>query len=677
MSRSLWLGISVVLLLAVTDSSARKPAPPVVPEPVAPAGNRVDFAPGTITADVLQLWTFDNSSGGGDSQGWAQVDRTFQPPYFHVDTYGAITAPRGLWCGAAVCQTPDLCNYATLPGYGNEWEQRFQSIPFSVSGGDVEVSFNMNYDTEASYDFIRLEYKDAGNVWQTVDTWSGVGSEAVNRVIDSPASPLTLRIRFTSDFSYSDEDGLYNTNGAAFIDNLLVVDNGTPIDSHDFTAESDGATATVDGHWQALGPPAFGDYAVLLAGSNVVQRDPGYFDSTHLWGFFYGSQYTNGCGGLGSSQVVVPFGDVVDGLPHYIRNEIQSPWVSLSELTGTEPVILTFDVYEEYPVYTLVFREYRVRSRVAGVWKPWRNGATVYTANDEAKVWRTFSYNLRPLITAGATDIQVGIGVVDACPDFCGLFGTPSCHSQGPLFDNVRVTRSNTATGSNVVVQPVDVTTATTPVTVTFSSVTAIGLTTLVTGPTGPALPGSFLAGNSLYYNLSTTATTTGDIDVCITYNEGELTVPESTLRVLHWDTNLNPDAWVDITTSLDTGTNVLCGTTDHLSPFAIGAGSVTGVGDGGMPRAPALGQNVPNPFNPTTTISYDVPAGGAQVTLRIYDATGGLVRTLVDEQRPAGTHAVTWDGRNAAGAPVSSGVYFYQMTSGSFAQSRRMVLLK
>ena len=85
----------------------------------------------------------------------------------------------------------------------------------------------------------------------------------------------------------------------------------------------------------------------------------------------------------------------------------------------------------------------------------------------------------------------------------------------------------------------------------------------------------------------------------------------------------------------------------------------------------------MPNPFNPTTSISYDVPAGGAQVTLRVYDATGGLVRPLVEEERPAGTHAVTWDGRNATGTPVSSGVYFYRMVSGSFSESRRMVLLK
>jgi hypothetical protein len=159
------------------------------------------------------------------------------------------------------------------------------------------------------------------------------------------------------------------------------------------------------------------------------------------------------------------------------------------------------------------------------------------------------------------------------------------------------------------------------------------------------------MTGNGIYYNLSTTATFTGNIQVCINYNEATLTVPENTLRLLHWDTTLNPDQWVDITTSLNTTTNVICGLTSSLSPFVIGAGSVTAVGDGTQPHAFALRQNVPNPVQPVTTISYDVPAGGAHVSLRIYDTAGRLVRIPVDEQRPAGSHDITWDGRNGAAA--------------------------
>ena len=89
-----------------------------------------------------------------------------------------------------------------------------------------------------------------------------------------------------------------------------------------------------------------------------------------------------------------------------------------------------------------------------------------------------------------------------------------------------------------------------------------------------------------------------------------------------------------------------------------------------------ALGQNTPNPFNPTTMISFTL-AQREQVTLSVYDASGKLVRTLVNEVRGTGAHQVTWDGRNNAGATVSSGVYFYRLTAGSFTESRKMVMLK
>jgi FlgD Ig-like domain len=118
-------------------------------------------------------------------------------------------------------------------------------------------------------------------------------------------------------------------------------------------------------------------------------------------------------------------------------------------------------------------------------------------------------------------------------------------------------------------------------------------------------------------------------------------------------------------------------GNTSEFSPCIAANGVATSVADGGAPRLPALRQNRPNPFNPATMISYDVPAGGATMTLRIYDVSGRLVRTLVDGRRLAGTHNAVWDGRNDAGAPVSSGIYFYQMIAGSFVEARRMVLLK
>jgi N-acetylmuramoyl-L-alanine amidase len=89
------------------------------------------------------------------------------------------------------------------------------------------------------------------------------------------------------------------------------------------------------------------------------------------------------------------------------------------------------------------------------------------------------------------------------------------------------------------------------------------------------------------------------------------------------------------------------------------------------------LQQNYPNPFNPTTRIVYVLLHHSARVTLAIYDAQGRHIRKLVDGPQAAGQHVLQWDGRNAAGEPVASGNYIYQLDTGTHVQSRRMVLVR
>ena len=93
-------------------------------------------------------------------------------------------------------------------------------------------------------------------------------------------------------------------------------------------------------------------------------------------------------------------------------------------------------------------------------------------------------------------------------------------------------------------------------------------------------------------------------------------------------------------------------------------------------PGAFALHENWPNPFNPETSIRFELAQGSA-VQLAVFDALGQKVRTLVDGARAAGSYQVLWDGRNARGAQVSSGVYFYRLKAGDLTQMRRMLLLK
>ena len=90
-----------------------------------------------------------------------------------------------------------------------------------------------------------------------------------------------------------------------------------------------------------------------------------------------------------------------------------------------------------------------------------------------------------------------------------------------------------------------------------------------------------------------------------------------------------------------------------------------------------ALLQNFPNPFNPETTIKYNL-AEGANVQLRIYNVVGQVVRTLVAEQQGAGRYTVRWNGTDDRGVSVSSGIYFYQIAAGNqFRDVRKLMLLK
>jgi hypothetical protein len=98
------------------------------------------------------------------------------------------------------------------------------------------------------------------------------------------------------------------------------------------------------------------------------------------------------------------------------------------------------------------------------------------------------------------------------------------------------------------------------------------------------------------------------------------------------------------------------------------------------IPAEFALSQNYPNPFNPTTTIRFGIPeklTAGIPVRLRIYNAIGELVRTLVDETISPGQYAIEWDGRNARGEIAASGIYLYQFVAGEFSQTKRMLFLK
>lgn len=102
--------------------------------------------------------------------------------------------------------------------------------------------------------------------------------------------------------------------------------------------------------------------------------------------------------------------------------------------------------------------------------------------------------------------------------------------------------------------------------------------------------------------------------------------------------------------------------------------GNIAGVSqiNSNAPENFSLAQNYPNPFNPVTKIRFSIPTGKEVATIKIYDAAGKEVSTLVNEQLTAGVYEVSFDA-----AKYSSGVYFYRMNAGDFSEVKKMVLVK
>ncbi|HKW14051.1 MAG TPA: hypothetical protein VJS69_06165, partial [Candidatus Krumholzibacteria bacterium] len=346
MSRLIPCVILVMCVLSPVNSHARKTA--LTPEAATSArvtpGPNASPGRGVIGAGVLQSWTFD-VGGNPNAQGWTTVDRTAQPALFHVVNAPSMPGFGGhaVWCGvgASNCSAMDACGYATLPGYGNDWKQFWQTQSISVDPNySTQIAFNLSYDMEPNYDFLYLEYTTGGGIWNLLGTWTGTGNLIVGKSIPAGTytSPIRVRLRFYSDGSASDEDGGYDSsNGPVYIDNLSIVNNGAFVDIHDFTAEALNATNTVDGHWIAFGPTPFGNKAALFNGSAVLQEDPGVFNSTYMWGFFNGSPENYACGGF-PAQAIVPHKLTSGNGDLYIHNEIQSPVVALTGIGATEAV---------------------------------------------------------------------------------------------------------------------------------------------------------------------------------------------------------------------------------------------------------------------------------------------------------------------------------------------------
>jgi len=471
------IGLILALVLLPTAAAAREqggePAAPLRFERHAPPASdrflQPPFARRAIAAastTFLGGWTFD-AGEVCDMQGWTTADATDPDLYFHVadateldgGDYGNLVPLRGsqsLWCGLDWNATGfPQCNWIEGPGYGNSWNQTWETKACVNLTSDGEISYVLTVDSEWGYDATYLEASKCGeNNWVLLDGGPYVFDNKIadwTRVTPIPwalfdSASVDIRFRFRSDGGFSDQDGLYVGDGALLLDDLMVTDNsGVLVPLEDFEGESLWDQETED--WQAAPPDApFGDYAALFPGEGVLQEDPCKTNLSCFWGFFENSAYDYSCGGH-PGQLALPYGDATIG---YIDNEVWSPWIAWN---GTGDIAwLEFDVYRDLPLNGGVGYRWALRSFVNDCPGYWVEGPTLYAG--DLKDWYRHRAEFGNLVHPNATQVQFAIGVLEL--PLSPSFPPPRCHSQAPLIDNVAVYRESVAGGPRWTVRDMD-----------------------------------------------------------------------------------------------------------------------------------------------------------------------------------------------------------------------------
>ncbi len=395
------------------------------------------------------------------NEGWVTVDRTAQThEFWHVDDFALLgggmsgfLAPlegtKSMWCGTQGDPSDMiLCSYQAVPGYGNNWNQSFCSPCVSTdAGNDVTLDFLAYWDSEPGYDATSIDFEYCMS-FDWIDWYGGVG------VYDTPpAGPITesvmipdtlhqgipfrIRWQFESDGAWSDEDGLWNTDGAITIDVVSLSAGGVYLAGPE-NFEGAPLNATGWNGWVSCNEAGYGDFAYLYPGLSVVQEDPCYKDLTCLWTFYTGSTYDYSCGGW-PAQMAVPYGP---SRGQYIWNEIWSPNIPIYVGHGHELEKLRFDVYRDLKLGPLVFYVWHIRAvhPDTGCPLPWRDEGLVYYGNGED--WFHHVIDISHLVPwfPGGFDVNIALGVIDMCPVWNSVYGNCICHSHAPLFDNVLLT---------------------------------------------------------------------------------------------------------------------------------------------------------------------------------------------------------------------------------------------
>jgi hypothetical protein len=404
--------------------------------------------------------------------GFTRVDQTAQvATFYHVDDFNglgggdfgglvAIEGTKSMWCGARPnLSDPYMCSWKKAPGYGNGWNQLLQSSAFTVVGA-VTWSFECVYDSEPDYDYTHIEYDAGGLNWTQVAEYTADGDTVASYFIPVTTTRTKLRYHFTSDGAWSDQDGLWNTDGGSIVDDITVHDNASFNNYQNFESAALYATSAGPGvgsplTWTAAPEAPFGKYSGLK--SNLADKDPCGDNFATQVVFFVGSPFSSGtypglydtpfCAGPGGiaapCQEELIVSPVIDMTKYSLScNNVQNGTIPPGDLPLLGGTLLRFTVYRDLPLPNLVFYQWHVRSIVAGCPGQWKDRNYVYYGPDQDFIYTTEDISQ---YLAGDDPAQISMGATDMCDVWYLENGNCAAHTPSPWIDNMRLYRYKTA----------------------------------------------------------------------------------------------------------------------------------------------------------------------------------------------------------------------------------------
>ncbi len=401
-------------------------------------------------------------------QGWTTLDNTAQiEVFFHVDdfaglgggSYGGLFPAddtKSMWCGTRAANDGReaapfwyLCSWSDAPGYGNSWNQILTTNSFAIDGL-VTFTYHALIDSEPDYDYTYVEYDVGDGNWIELAAYDGVQDTVAIHTILPTKIATKLRFHFISDGAWSDQDGLWNTDGACIIDEINVSDFTGLINYENWEDEPLDQTHSDDNFWYGKGETAFGAFVGLYNG--LVDMDPCADNLATQVIFFQGSSYPSAdypnlfdtpfCTGPGNTSAPCQNESLVSpeidfGMYSSACDENQDLPIPPAVLPGLGGCVYRFTVYRDIPLPNLVFYTWGVRSLVSGCPGQWRDRNYVYYGGD--KDYIQTGQDISDLV--GTDNIQVQIGVSDMCDAWFIQYGDCAAHTPSPWIDNVRVYR--------------------------------------------------------------------------------------------------------------------------------------------------------------------------------------------------------------------------------------------